>query len=131
MLWPVAGPVIARSETKGIVRRVLEGGLHDPRILPPELVETIYRCGSRPGHARALLSLCREWRSWITARAGYPSIDLPVTLVYGDDDWSRPAEREANARAIPAARTVTLAGSGHFSCLERPRDVARLIHERA
>ncbi len=131
MLWPVAGPVIARSETKGIVRRVLAGGLHDPRVLPPDLVETIYRCGSRPAHARAFRSLCREWRSWITARADYPSIDLPVTLVYGDDDWSRPAEREANARAIHGSRTVTLADSGHFSSLEKPCEIAELIHELA
>ena len=131
ILWPVVGPVIAHAETRPILRRVLEGGLHDPRSLPPELVETVYRCGSLPGHARAFRSLCREWRSWITARTGYPAIELPVTLVYGDSDWSRPAEREANARAIPAARTVTLTRSGHFSCLESPHEVAQLIHELA
>src|SRR5919204_3548210 len=30
MLLPVIGPVVARTETKGILRRVLAGGLHDP-----------------------------------------------------------------------------------------------------
>jgi pimeloyl-ACP methyl ester carboxylesterase len=131
MLWPVVGSVVARTETKGILRRVLEGGLHDPAVLPPDLVEKLARCGALPGHAGAFRSLCRHWRSWIDGRALYGAIDLPVTLVYGDDDWSRPAERDANAHAIPRVRTVTLPNSGHFSSLERPREIAQLIDELA
>src|SRR5919198_1812942 len=118
MLWPVVGSVVARTETKGILRGVLRGGLHDPAALPEELVEKLSRCGGLPGHARAFRSLCRHWRSWIDARALYGAIDLAVTLVYGDDDWSRPAEREANAHAIPGVRVTTLTNSGHFSSLE-------------
>jgi pimeloyl-ACP methyl ester carboxylesterase len=131
MLLPVIGPVVARTETKGILRRVLAGGLHDPNALPEDLVEELSRCGSLPGHARAFRSLCLHWRSWIDARARYGEIEAPVTLVYGDDDWSRPSEREANARAVPAAHTVTLTNSGHFSSLERPREIAQLVNERA
>ena len=129
MLWPAAGPVVARAGTREILRRVLAGGLHDPRNLPAALVEELYRCGSLPGHARAFRSLCVHWDSWLTAREQYPSIQVPVTLAYGDDDWSRPAEREANERAIHPARTVTLDGCGHFSCLDKPPEIARLIRE--
>jgi pimeloyl-ACP methyl ester carboxylesterase len=131
MLWPVIGPVVARTETKGILRRVLAGGLHDSAALPAELVEKLSRCGALPGHSRAFRSLCRHWRSWLDARALYAAIDLPVTLVYGDDDWSRPAERDANAHAIPDVRTTTLRNSGHFASLERPREIAELIDELA
>jgi pimeloyl-ACP methyl ester carboxylesterase len=129
MLWPVIGSVVARTETKEILRRVLVGGLHDPAALPGELVEKLSRCGALPGHARAFRSLCRHWRSWIDARALYSAIDLPVTLVYGDDDWSRPVEREANAHAIPGVRVTTLTNSGHFSSLEKPHEIAKLIDE--
>jgi pimeloyl-ACP methyl ester carboxylesterase len=131
MLWPLIGPVVARTETMGILRRVLAGGLHDPAALPADLVEKLSRCGALPGHARAFRSLCLHWRSWIDTRTRYGAIDVPVTLVYGDDDWSRPAEREANARAIPGARTVTLASSGHFSSLEQPAEISQLINELA
>ena len=131
MLFPAIGPVVARTETKGILRRVLRGGLHDPAALPADLVERLSRCGELPGHARAFRSLCLHWRTWIDARAGYGAINLPVTLVYGDDDWSRPDEREANARAIGGVRTATLANSGHFSSLEKPAVVAQLITELA
>jgi pimeloyl-ACP methyl ester carboxylesterase len=129
MPWPGIGPIVARSETKGILRRVLQGGLHDPLALPNDLLDALHRCGSRPGHPRAFRSLCQNWPSWITARERYGAIDLPVTLAYGDDDWSRPIERDANARAIPAARSATIADSGHFSCLDKPREIARLIEE--
>ena len=129
MLWPVLGPAIAYSEPKPILRQILEGGLRDPGNLPPDLLEVIHRCGRLPGHARAFRSLCQEWRTWITARSGYPAIEVPVTLAYGDADWSRPAERDANAKAIRAVRTVTLTDSGHFSSLEHPRDIAHLIHQ--
>jgi len=129
MLWPVLGPAIAYSEPKPILRQILQGGLRDPGNLPPDLLEVIHRCGRLPGHPRAFRSLCQEWRTWITARSGYPAIEVPVTLAYGDADWSRPAERDANAKAIRAVRTVTLTDSGHFSSLEHPRDIAHLIHQ--
>jgi pimeloyl-ACP methyl ester carboxylesterase len=127
MLWPVVGSIVARTGTKEVLRRVLEGGLHDPRKLPPELVDELHQCGSLPGHARAFRSLCMNWRSWISARARYPAITVPVTVAYADHDWSRPEEREANLRTIPGARSASLGGCGHFSCLERPQDVARII----
>ena len=127
ILWPVLGPVVARAGTPRLLRLVLAGGLHDRHKLPPGLAGDIARCGRLPGHARAFRSLCLQWRSWISARAQYGAITLPVTLVYGDEDWSRPAERDANAREIPGAHPVTLKATGHFASLEAPKEIAELI----
>ena len=127
ILWPVLGPIVARAGTKGLLRLVLAGGLHDRHKLPPGLAGDIARCGRLPGHARAFRSLCLQWRSWLSARAQYGAITLPVTLVYGDEDWSRPAERNANAREIPGAHLVTLQATGHFASLETPKEIADLI----
>jgi len=129
--WPVIGPLIVRAGTTGILRRVLEGGLRDRRHLSAELVDALWECGSLPGHSRAFLSLSREWRSWIDVRAAYARIQVPVTLVYGDHDWSLAEEREANAHALPAARRVPLVACGHFASLERPAEIAELIREEA
>jgi len=127
--WPVVGPFTMAIGTKGILRRVLEGGFYDPRRLSPELVQLLWECGTLPGHSRAFLSLSREWRSWIEGRAAYTHVRVPVTLVYGDHDWSRAEERQANARALPAASLLSLVACGHFASLERPADVAELIRE--
>jgi pimeloyl-ACP methyl ester carboxylesterase len=129
MLLPFIGPVVARAGTKGVLRRVLEGGLYDPRHLSPQLVDELYQSGRRPGHGRALRSLSRNWHSWISARDRYPAIQIPVTLAYGDHDWSNQDEREANRGAIPAARVTMIRDCGHFSCLENPARVAAVIQD--
>jgi pimeloyl-ACP methyl ester carboxylesterase len=131
MLWPVLGSVVAHSGNRWVLRHVLEGGLYDPRVLPAPLVDEMHRCGARPGHPRAFRSLNQQWRTWIAARASYSKIELPVTLVYGSDDWSRPPERQANARAISGARVIELERCGHFASVEKPDAVAQLIAEAA
>ena len=127
MLLPLIGPVVAQAGTKGVLRRVLDGGLYDPRHLSPQLVDELYQSGRRPGHGRALRSLSRNWQSWISARDRYPAIQIPVTLAYGDHDWSNHHERDANRLAIPAVRATTIHDCGHFSSLEKPADVSALI----
>jgi pimeloyl-ACP methyl ester carboxylesterase len=131
ILWPGVGPIVARASTPGILRRVMEGGLYDASLLPAALIDEMYRCGRLPGHARAFRSLNMQWRTWVAARSRYREIGLPVTLVYGSDDWSRPDEREANARTIPGVRTVSLERCGHFASLEKPDAIARLIDDAA
>ena len=127
ILWPVVGPIVARAGTRQLLRLVLAGGVHDRHNLPPALAGQIARCGRLPGHARAFRSLCLQWRSWLSARTQYCQVNVPVTLVYGDQDWAHPAERDANARAIPGARLVTLTGTGHFASLDKPSEIAGLI----
>jgi pimeloyl-ACP methyl ester carboxylesterase len=50
-------------------------------------------------------------------------------LVYGDEDWSRPSDRQANIETIPDARHIALPDTGHFVALEAPQDMARILLE--
>jgi pimeloyl-ACP methyl ester carboxylesterase len=129
MLLPLIGPVVAQAGTKGVLRRVLEGGLCDPRHLSPQLVDQLHKSGRRPGHGRALRSLSRNWQSWISARNRYQAIQIPVTLAYGDHDWSNDHERNANRQVIPAARATTIHDCGHFASLDKPAHVTALIRD--
>jgi pimeloyl-ACP methyl ester carboxylesterase len=129
MQWPVIGELVLGAGTKGILRRVMEGGFHDRRHLSADLLDQLWDCGKLPGHMRTFLSLSREWESWISARAAYRDVELPVSLVYGDDDWSRPEERDDNARLLSTARRLTLAECGHFASLERPQEIAAIIRD--
>jgi pimeloyl-ACP methyl ester carboxylesterase len=131
MTWPVIGSIVVRTGTKGILRKIMEGGVYDPRNLPSDLIDEMWTCGNLPGHAHAFLSLSRAWKTWIAARAAYVSVELPVTLVYGDHDWSRPENREANSRVLRTARTVALENCSHFACLDQPQQIARLIRDEA
>jgi hypothetical protein len=43
----VMGPIVARLENKRIIRRVMRGGLQDPRQLPDHYVDELRRVGRR------------------------------------------------------------------------------------
>jgi pimeloyl-ACP methyl ester carboxylesterase len=78
----------------------------------------------RPGVSRAIFG---NLPSLIAARKRYRGVKAPVTLVYGDSDWSRPSDRQANLALVPGARSVTLRHTGHFAALESPGEVARVL----
>ncbi len=52
---------------------------------------------------------------------------MPVLLLYGEHDWSRPEEREANQRAIPGAQMAIVKDAGHFLSLDAPEAVIQHI----
>jgi pimeloyl-ACP methyl ester carboxylesterase len=47
--------------------------------------------------------------------------------VYGDHDWSRTSEREANLALLRDARSISLHRTGHFAALEQPDRVAEIL----
>jgi pimeloyl-ACP methyl ester carboxylesterase len=52
-----------------------------------------------------------------------------VTLIYGDHDWSRIPDREANLALLRDARSISLPDTGHFAALEQPTQVAEILLE--
>ena len=63
----------------------------------------------------------------IAARTLYGRVAAPVTLIYGDHDWSRIPEREANLSLLRGARSISLPQTGHFAALEQPARVAEIL----
>jgi pimeloyl-ACP methyl ester carboxylesterase len=124
---PALGEIVLRMGSYGIVRRIFYGGVHRRASMPDVLVRELYESGNREGHARAVARLMRESASWERARSQYANVGVPVLLVYGDHDWSRQNERDADARVIPGARLHIIAQAGHFLSLDAPADVVRLV----
>jgi pimeloyl-ACP methyl ester carboxylesterase len=128
---PVVGGTVARLRQYRIVKHMLDGGLHRERELSAPLAREIYGVGNRPGHARAFASLVHHWPSWEEERARYGDIRLPVLLLYGEHDWSRPDERAETARRIPGAESHTVRSGGHFLSYDVPEDVIASVLEFA
>jgi pimeloyl-ACP methyl ester carboxylesterase len=124
---PILGAFNAWVENKMVLGRIMGGGYHDPRKLPPDLLTEFDKVAQRPGYKRAARKVLAGWRSWSKARDQYRVISAPVTLIYGDSDWSRPNERERTRALLPGARMVTLKDTGHFSAVENPSELARII----
>jgi pimeloyl-ACP methyl ester carboxylesterase len=67
----------------------------------------------------------------VAARELYARVKVPVTVVYGDQDWSRPAEREDTLARLRGASSISLPETGHFAALEHPDRIAEILHARA
>ena len=124
---PMLGPVVASQEPRPIMRAVLHGGFVDKSKLPEHFVVELLRSGRREGYARVARAIYRSLGGFNSARRRYPDVSAPVTLVYSDRDWSRPAERDQVSRSLADVQRITLPRTGHFSSLERPDDVARIL----
>jgi pimeloyl-ACP methyl ester carboxylesterase len=117
---PIIGETVMRMRHFFVMKSVLDGGVADPDHIPPELLMEMYLAGNRRGHYRAFLSLLRNAESWETARKAYSDIKIPVLLLWGDRDWSRPDERELDRQMVPGAGMATIENGGHFLPFDRP-----------
>jgi pimeloyl-ACP methyl ester carboxylesterase len=124
-----SGPIFARMENRAILRGVLRGGFADHHSLPEDLLAELRRSGRRPGYPRVNRAIMRSLNGFVSARSRYARVSVPVTLAYTEHDWSRPAEREDVARRLANAETITVPGAGHFSALERPTEMVRIIRQ--
>jgi pimeloyl-ACP methyl ester carboxylesterase len=124
---PAIGPLVTSMENQPVLGVVLRGGLHDGSKLPDHYLAELRRVGHRPGYPRVAREVYRNIESMIAARTLYARITRPVTLVYGDHDWSRVPEREANLALLRGARWILLPGTGHFAALEQPTRVGEIL----
>jgi pimeloyl-ACP methyl ester carboxylesterase len=124
---PAIGPVVTSMENKPVLGIVLRGGLLDGSKLPKHYLVELRRVGRRHGYPRVAREVFRNVDSMIAARALYGRVTTPVTLIYGDHDWSRIPDREANLALLRDARSISLSDTGHFAALEQPARVAEIL----
>ena len=127
MRIPIAGRLFSILANPPILGGIMGGGFHDPKKLPKHFVLEQLRSGRRAGYATAETDYLKALPSFIAAKDIYPRITVPVTLVYGDDDWSYPEDRAETAKRIPGHGLIMLPQTGHFSALEHPNEIARIV----
>lgn len=127
VLAPGIGPRFAAVEPKPIMRAVLKGGLADKAALRDDYLDELLTVGRRPGYPTVARGVYGNLPSLIAARSRYADVSAPVHLLYGEKDWSRRSDRQANKELLPAAEFTEVAGAGHFISLERPEFAASLL----
>ncbi len=127
---PGLGPVFAAMENNAIMTGVMRGGVVDKRTLPDDFVVELRKSGRRNGYRKVSRAIYRSLKGFVKARDRYRDVSVPVALVYSDQDWSRPAEREHVAGLLSEVERITLPDTGHFSALERPNEMARILLAR-
>jgi pimeloyl-ACP methyl ester carboxylesterase len=124
---PIVGPVFAALENKAILKGVLRGGVVDSTTLPASFIDELNRVGKRKGYSQLARAVYRSLPSYVAARSLYQGVTVPVTMVYGDRDWSRPGDREGAIALVRNARTIIIPNTGHFAALESPEEVSRIL----
>jgi len=127
VIAPGVGPLLARLEPKPVMRAVLSGGLGDRTALREDYLDEMLNVGHHPGYPTVARGVYRNLPSLIAARTRYPQVSAPVHLVYGEKDWSRPSDRQANRQLLPNAEFTQVPNAGHFIALERPDVPATLL----
>src|SRR5262245_44027296 len=104
MRIPVLGLLPSKLENALILRGVMRGGFFDPSKFPEDFLAEQLRSGRRAGYAHVQCGYFRALPSYIAARRLYPRVNVPVTLIYGDHDWSKPQERDEVAQLVALHR---------------------------
>jgi pimeloyl-ACP methyl ester carboxylesterase len=131
VIAPGVGPMLARLEPKPVMRAILTGGLGDPTALHEDYLDELLNVGHHPGYPTVARAVYRNLPSLAAARTRYPEVTASVHLIYGDKDWSRPSDRQANRRQLPNAEFTQVPKAGHFIALERPDVPASLLNSVA
>jgi pimeloyl-ACP methyl ester carboxylesterase len=131
VLAPGIGPMLAGLEPKPIMGAVLKGGLVDTTALRDDYLDELLKIGRRPGYPTVARSVYASLPSLIAARSRYPAVRAPIQLIYGENDWSRPSDRQANKQLLPTAQFTQVPNAGHFIALERPDVPASLLNQAA
>ena len=133
MMWnysiPINGAIFAALENRFFLSLVMNGGVTNIKKIPTWLMKHFDKTGHRPGYGYLGRNILQNWRSWAKAPALYHQIKCPVTLVYGENDWSRNEERLNALNKISNAKIETIANSGHFLSVDNPNALKHLILE--
>jgi pimeloyl-ACP methyl ester carboxylesterase len=139
VIAPGVGPLLAGLEPKPVMRAILSGGLGDRTALRDDYLEELLNVGRHTGYPVAR-GVYRNLPSLSAARARYPMVTAPIHLIYGEQDWSRPSDRQANRRQLPEAGFTEVPRAGHSSpwngptcpptCSTRSHDPRRCVRTR-
>ena len=91
-----------------------------PTALRADYLDELLKVGRRPGYPTVPRAVYANMPSLIAARPRYPDVSAPVHLIYGDKDWSRPSDRQANRQRLLAADFTQVSNVGHSSLLKDP-----------
>ena len=119
-LIPILGETFMRFRIKLIEKIIFQGGVTRNNALTDGFIDLMYRAGEQRGRYRGLINLFRNGKQWEEARDEYKNINIPVKVVYGDQDWSNEDERQRTINAIPKSTSVIIKEGGHFLSMDQP-----------
>lgn len=122
---PLVPWMISRSAgSRGAIERLLRG---TGSVIDPAGVDDYGMLVRHPGHVAAALGMMAAWDLHSLSRA-LPRLQVPLTLVVGENDRTIPPADAQRVRALlPAAKVISLPRLGHLAHEEDAPAVAAII----
>jgi pimeloyl-ACP methyl ester carboxylesterase len=127
MSLPIVGSLFATLENKLILWFILRGGVFNKKAITLSYVSLLSTSTRKSFNVYHTQNVFLNFKSWTESKKCYAGLELPVTLVYGDHDWSLSKERSESQDLLSPQKYLELKDTGHFSFLEVPEKVAEII----
>jgi pimeloyl-ACP methyl ester carboxylesterase len=131
MMWnysiPINGAIFNTLENSFFLSLVMNGGVTNIKKIPTWLIKLFNKTGHKPGYLYLGRNILKNWRSWAKAPTLYNQINSPVTLIYGENDWSKNNERVSTLNKVRNAKLETIANSGHFLSVDNPDALKQIV----
>ena len=127
MSLPIVGSLFATLENKIILWFILRGGVFNKKAITLSYVSLLSTSTRKSFNVYHTQNVFLNFKSWTESKKCYAGLELQVTLVYGDHDWSLSKERSESQDLLSPQKYLELKDTGHFSFLEVPEKVAEII----
>ncbi len=131
MMWnystPINGAIFAALENRFFLSLVMNGGVTNIKKIPTWLMKIFDKTGHKSGYGYLGRNILKNWHSWASASTFYHQIKSPVTLIYGENDWSKNEERLSTLSKISTAKIEIIPNSGHFLSMDNPNALKHII----
>ena len=127
MSLPLIGSLFAALENKLILWFIFRGGVFNKKTISFSYVSLLSTSTRKSFNVYHTQNVFLNFKSWTESKKCYAGLELPVTLVYGDHDWSLSKERSESQGLLSPQKYLELKDTGHFSFIEVPEKVAEII----
>ena len=124
---PIVGSFFSSLENKIILKNILRGGFFDIKCLSNEYLNLLCSSIKKNGYTYHFRNVLKNYKSWTEAKKLYNKVNIPVKLIYGDNDWANKNNKNDTKDIFGLASYNIIKDCGHFSFLEKPNEVAKII----
>ena len=124
---PLVGSFFSSLENKIILKNILRGGFFDIKCLSNEYLNLLCSSIKKNGYTYHFRNVLKNYKSWTEAKKLYNKIKIPVSLVYGDYDWANENNKNDTKGFFDLASYNIIKDCGHFSFLEKPKEVSEIL----
>jgi len=101
--------------------------VHKKSAITSKYIKLLCTSTKKTGFIYHERNVFQNHKSWLNDGFLYKNLNTPVTLIYGESDWSKKDEKLNTMKALNLNSFHKMESTGHFSFLESPKQVSDII----